>query len=265
MRKRVKNVLDFVGRIQKEEVNRSKRAETLGIDSKPLHSKRKRKAKSKSKGEMDLHKEVSEASVNGDINPRANGNGLPVLEGSQMNGETEEVDADEDEDDEEQDVTGPVERLSTRSGLTSSQLLENLTRDLINFQETWIMGGFVTPVPTASATLPSHVGEHPLSSLARQVALAMEDEDDGEEQGDEPMPQESPSNVEEAVRTQVTLDTESIIVDGSEPISAGKPTLEVAEEPMDVYREGAVDAIVTAPEEVGVPGTFQGGAIEVDS
>lgn len=111
IRKRVRNLLDYVGRVQVEEGKRKERAKVLGIKI-------------------------------GSLSPPSR---------LHMQGDSSAVDEDNT-----MDVDGPMEaREVKRDFRSSSELLGDLTRDLIACQETFAQGGFASPFQPSIPNFPS--------------------------------------------------------------------------------------------------------------
>ncbi|ORY24281.1 hypothetical protein BCR39DRAFT_325129 [Naematelia encephala] len=163
VRKRVRHVLEYVGRVQQDEAKRHERAKLIGIDIKPL---------SKHDNELEPLDDV---------------------------------------------LKGP----------TSAQLLDELTRDLITFQESFVQGMFASPLPPSVAAFNTPT----LPSLG--FVSAREDTDGGAERqdGNQVENGEESQDREEALNRNVEL----------EHVEKG--------DEVDVYREGMVGVIITEPEE----------------
>jgi hypothetical protein len=221
---------------------------------------------------------------------------------------------------EEKDQEQTPKAVDTATGPTSAQLLDDLTRDLIAFQETWAAGGFLSPVPPPSATFPTTNGDFPSSGLAKSIVPepseaegSVVEGNDGEDESAEEVaereraPEEGMADVvdrtvqgssdreaapietgkdqnqdqevntqqdggpgedapeeergvsqgdeqeQEVVVDKAEADEEDFVPelqDVPEAEGADAPTVqEVADEPVDVYREGQVGVIVAEPAE----------------
>lgn len=126
MRKRVRNLLDYVRRVQVEEGKRKERARILGIEVKPLP---------KPAIELEPEPEVDE---NGDST-------MDPLPAPAPNSE---------------DGTDPV-----LPGRTSAELMDDLSRDLVTFQEDFAAGMFATPLQLSTATFGVGSGGRGLSPV----------------------------------------------------------------------------------------------------
>ena len=285
MRKRVKNVLEYVGRVQIEEGKRRERAETLGIDAKPLPIKVKRKAVQREEiaDSVNVNGQVSardDVEMEEAIEPPATENG----EGSETLADKEHS-ADEQEPPEgqiekEEDAEELVEKITTRKGPTSGQLLDELTRDLIAFQETWAAGGFATPVPPWSTTFSNgngngnSNGDYPSSGLAREFGASEIGDEEGDGVGEEEREEKGErgdglEGDEGGAQTALGLgitngDADGGMAGGGEATSGSEVTrtaeddgsaempegeekqvIKVTEEPVDVYREGEILKVVS--------------------
>ncbi|WWD18550.1 hypothetical protein CI109_103003 [Kwoniella shandongensis] len=161
MKKRVRNVLEYVGRVQLEEGKRHERAKLLGIDV----------------------------------------NRLPKI-----------------------DNDGDVSMESP----AASQLMDELTRDLIAFQESFASNGFASPMPPAIATFTNGNGH--TEGMSAPPTPAMVDTST------------VPTSVDGSIDVQP-------LAEAQQPVTKGV-TIEDAEkgEELDVYREGIVDKVITTGE-----------------
>lgn len=331
MRKRVRNVLEYVGRVQGEEAKRKERAATLGIVVEPLPAKAKKQVDGASEGDNGKGEDGGGHTIDeeGDVEmtdaqeeSASRGEGVTAVvpaNGEAADPELERPEqAQERKEEDEEQTSKAVKAVDTATGPTSAQLLDDLTRDLIAFQETWAAGGFLSPVPPPSATFPTTNGDFPSSGLAKSIVpepseaegsvvegnvgedeLAQEvaERETAQEEGvtedvdrtvqgsteGDAAPNEAGTdqNQEQEVDTQrdgapgedapeeeraveqeqeqevvvddVEADQEDLVPelqDVPEAEGADAPTLEeVADEPVDVYREGQVGMIVAEPAE----------------
>ena len=183
MKKRVRNMLEYVGRVRQEETKRKERAEMIGID-------------------VGM---------------------LPRLEQTDQGG---------DEMLESEEEKRPT--ITVDNGPTSTVLMDELTRDLIAFQEAFAAGTFTSDVVVPSLA-PSSQPPTPALASATTMDGAQGDGMDGDkvevdEQVEETQGGKGDANVEEA--------------------TVGGATAEEAPEAVDVYRKGHVSEVVTRPEEV---------------
>jgi len=185
VRKRVRNILDYVGRVRLEEEKRRKRAGMLGIDPDPL----------------PRVKRVS-----------AEDDGSPEVERMEVDNEIPEHDV--------QDTP------------SSTQILDEIERDIIAFQETVQTGlnGYSSPMPSS---LPNFTHRTWLPSTPSLLGM---------HQNGSPTPvteTSKPNGFDDpAVNGKLEIETEMVMpAEGGEmvPVQAGPE--------IDVYREGVVDKI----------------------
>ncbi|WVQ96437.1 hypothetical protein IAU59_003542 [Kwoniella sp. CBS 9459] len=206
MKKRVRNVLEYVGRVQVEEGKRQERAKLLGISA------------------------VTERSKSTDG-------------AAQVDGEGDITMSDEN----------PAARNTSTSGSGSTplpeptksmQLMDELTRDLIAFQESFTSNGFASPMPPSapfsSSGTSASIASHHLNGSANTTdglsvpptpILAME-------------PKVPISPAVQVPEVTTTKDKEGTIQQGESEVPVA--------EGLDVYREGLVRTVITAGEEVEV-------------
>jgi hypothetical protein len=118
IKKRVRNMLEYVGRVQKEEVKRKERAELMGIDTSALPKPRR----VNKEGEVmeDVQEEPNGMAVEGQEPVSLEGGG------GRSRGSREPT-------------------IRAGHGPDSIALMDELTRDLIAFQESLNLGGLGTP------------------------------------------------------------------------------------------------------------------------
>lgn len=174
---------------------------------------------------------------------------------------------------------------STSTGPSASQLMAELTADLLDFQETWARGGFAhldgsgpawggfSPIPPSSATFAQPGSGWPTSGLAKGVVGPDGDNDDGCEaevevpsaEGDVDEAESGPKDE----RGEEEGGTGENPAEGVTPHSATPmdPTL-LADEPimteqtfhpLEVYREGMVAKVVATQAEVEAAEVIAGG------
>ncbi|WRT67862.1 uncharacterized protein IL334_004836 [Kwoniella shivajii] len=213
MRKRVRNVLEYVGRIQIEEGKRQQRAKLLGININSKFTSTKSIQK-----ENDMGVDVG-IDMDGDIEmnqePTSTGDGIKTVEDSTT---TENENQDENGIDNHQGV--------------SIQLMDELTRDLIGFQESFSSNGntingngfgFASPMTLSNSTF-----------------------------GNNRVPPTPTLPADPSIPT-VTVPhepTEVITEDTNPAIQIGNVESEDLKG-MDVYRQGIVNTVVTSEEEKG--------------
>ena len=177
IRKRVRNVLEYVGRVQVEEGKRKERAKILGIELLPLPAN--------PMSETDGEAVSGDGEETGDL-------GEAVLE-----------------------IADPRPEYPS-----AAQLMDELTRDLIDYQEKLARGGFAPACPPTKSKTPDLLPITPISALGRTSRPGTE-ADTGE-----PVAQgESVDKVEEDERGG---GVERADQDGG----------------LDVYREGRIDLVV---------------------
>ncbi|KAK8858658.1 hypothetical protein IAR55_002887 [Kwoniella newhampshirensis] len=185
MKKRVRNVLAYVGRVQIEEGKRQERAKLLGIDI----------------------------------------SNLPKIKFDE--------DVTMDHDQEEQPHSNAASAFAPTNLTKSMQLMDELTRDLIAFQESFASNGFASPMPPAVATFSNGNGNNDGFSAPPTPVLIDTST--------------VPTSVE--VEGMVESSLQPMIVEGEALQSVAKDgvVIEDAEksEKLDVYREGVVDQVVT--------------------
>ncbi|KAL1413061.1 Histone deacetylase complex subunit [Vanrija albida] len=245
MRKRVRNVLEYVGRVQIEETKRGDRAKQIGIPETlaprprlpPLSEERYGKGKGKY---------------------------APIPE------PVEDADGDVSMTDAE-----PVARSPTPPPPTAAQLLEELTADLIAFQEAFHTGdfeslSFVTPARQPSADVPAAAASASSSAGSVAPSAAAEPEQAAEANGDaeieaeaeapadagsmdgEEVPRELP---QEDTPQAAAVDGDAEMADAEEPLPAAPaaedkllPPPPLAEEGQLLEEPSGETAIVSATE-----------------
>jgi hypothetical protein len=117
IRKRVRNMLEYVSKVQSEEAKRKQRAEMIGIDIRSLG----KAIRVNKDGEEDPEDDLTEP-----VLP------LPDVDGMEISHESEET-----------PVSRPPRQsaLGYANGITSDMLMDDLMRDLIAFQESFATGG----------------------------------------------------------------------------------------------------------------------------
>ncbi|OCF37237.1 hypothetical protein I317_00038 [Kwoniella heveanensis CBS 569] len=200
MKKRVRNVLEYVGRVQVEEGKRQERAKLLGIEIKTAKPS----------------DQAAHVDGEGDINMSA---ADPIGEKTSGSGST------------------PLPE-STKS----MQLMDELTRDLIAFQESFTSNGFASPMPPSA----------PFSSSASSAAVPLHFVN-GNGNGSVSMPPTPILPADDPVLSaaETVLQVDGSLEDKQRTIQQGETEVPVAEG-LDVYREGLVRTVVTAGEEVAV-------------
>ncbi|WVF68917.1 hypothetical protein IAT40_003691 [Kwoniella sp. CBS 6097] len=209
MKKRVRNVLEYVGRVQVEEGKRQERAKLLGIDT----------------NQSEPSDQAADAHVDceGDV---------------AMSDETPVV----------------VNKSTSGSGSTplpeptkSMRLMDELTRDLIAFQESFTSNGFASPMPPSaafsssgtSATIPSHYLNGNVNG-------------NGNGHGSVSIPPTPTLPADPIVPVAETVQDPEVISEGKQgTIQQGESEVPIGEG-LDVYREGLVRTVITAGEEVEV-------------
>ncbi|WWC88464.1 uncharacterized protein L201_003375 [Kwoniella dendrophila CBS 6074] len=241
MKKRVRNVLEYVGRVQIEEGKRQERARLLGIKN------------------IKLKTTETDGTVNVNV----------------------DVDGDVNMDEQPKDVEANINITTNDSPMPeqtkSMQLMDELTRDLINFQECFNSNGFTSPIPPTTATFSngSGIGLPPTPSLPTESTLPAP----AVIPTPTPITIPTPVPVEVASTdldaapipsTEVRTDTESVntlkegILEGIEilPLSEPQPEIiskEIIEgEGLDVYKQGIVNTVITTEEEKEVAEKVEG-------
>ncbi|OCF72860.1 hypothetical protein I204_06089 [Kwoniella mangroviensis CBS 8886] len=185
MKKRVRNVLEYVGRVQVEEGKRQERARLLGIK---------------------LTK-VKSAAVDGDLYGDVN------------------MEEEPQRPEEEGKTSSPMPEQTK-----SMQLMDELTQDLINFQESFNSSGngngYASPMPLTTSTFSN--GNGGIDSVPPTPTLP----------NDPTVSQLSVPTT--AVPSEVTTEAEAEL--------SGKNVLKQGEG-MDVYRQGIVSTVITTEEE----------------
>jgi hypothetical protein len=148
IRKRVRSMLDYVSKAQTGEEKRLERSKVLGIVVTPLPRKKdKGKAIGKGVGDQDQ----PEAGLNGDEAGSSSGSGRdnPDIENSH-DVIQQDKDVDMDVDFSAENGARSPSPLPPR---TSAELMEELTRDLIAFQEMYLSNTSNTPLPAQIPTV----------------------------------------------------------------------------------------------------------------
>lgn len=219
MRKRVRSILDYVTKIQGTDEKRLERNRTLGIVVKPLPRK---------PGSAD--QDLAEA---GGINGAAevvDGDG-DVTMGSTTDDQPPASEAVPPHD-QDSTVAAPTGQADSSTRRSSADLMEELTRDLLAFQETFAANGVVSPMPPPIATFePSlSIPVPDLEPEAENVAEMSEAADHLAEPIDAPPAAQDEPDVSNTVEETETV-TERIPEDQA----------------VEVYREGQVDQVVSQP------------------
>lgn len=295
MRKRVRVILDYVYKIQSNDVKRAERMKELGIvvTSLPRKPKSKGKEKDEASGddqgdtEQDVNADgtrqvtVAESETpmetdhEGDI--AMNGD-IPHPAGEK---EIEPTAAPPVKKDEKEQTPEPPVR-------TSTELMEELVRDLLAFQDTFSANGLVTPmpppVPTFDQALPIPIPE-PIAvpDLDVEAGSNIPDSDIGTVPPTastvaEPINTETSTEIAVEMGPEPTMESadlapaDTIDATDTTPASASAPAPAPISQPppreigtqlemdtlleqipdemsLDVYREGTVDQVVTGPEE----------------
>lgn len=202
MRKRVRSILEYVSKIQGTEEKRIERNTTLGIVVKPLPPKTKVSPKAKSKSKLKDPEQDAEGDVDMDMDVDE--------QGQEQEQEQDTADADGDDTTAEPDATAPA------PAQTSTELMEELTRDLLAFQETFASGanGLISPMPPAVPAF-----EAPLSIPV-------------------PIPDSAP---------ETDIAAEAAMPDAPVPVPEPEETQDTTTTGLDVYREGTVDKVLENP------------------
>lgn len=156
IRKRVRSMLDYVAKVQGADEKRIERNKALGIVVKPLPKKVKAKESSNDSGEADTvehngGEEDGQAGGDGDIETDA-----PDAEAGPSNTNTD-INPTGDAVESSDPPASPPPRSST-------ELMEELTRELLAFQETFVVpNGYSSPMPPPMPTF-----EQPLAIPATE-------------------------------------------------------------------------------------------------
>jgi hypothetical protein len=274
MRKRVRNVLEYIGRVQVEEGKRLERAKALGIEVKPLPPKARKQKEKVGETEAEKVKMGDEEGdvVMGESTVEAGPTVLGIAEEPGANrAQSPTAQSKEGDDPEEEEP-----KITSTTRPTSAQLLDELTRDLIAFQDTWAAGGFLSPLPPSSAVFAGANGDWPSSRLAKSVGAGQDDGQDQQDQegGDGEVMGGVTVHEGQAVENRVPDRDEAVVGgddssgeaiakdDGAEEAGTGRQlegpvTLDAAregegvgrfaEEPVDVYGEGEMSQVVAQP------------------
>ncbi|WWC62671.1 uncharacterized protein I303_105268 [Kwoniella dejecticola CBS 10117] len=220
MKKRARNVLEYVGRIQMEEGKRQERARLLGI------------------------KVIKPTSVS-------------------------EVGKDQDQDqDGDVNMDQPLEGETVQATSTlplpdqtkSMQLMDELTRDLINFQESFnhngISNGYASPVPPTTSTFsgtgislpPTPVLPSAMAQSQSQGVVESKAEIEAEAEAGPPQGSVAPSPLAEKL-----VEPEETVKGITTDTATENATAEIIEgEGLDVYRQGVTKTVITTEAEKDV-------------
>ena len=279
MRKRVRVMLDYVYKIQSNDEKRIERMKSLGIVVTPLPRKSKSKGKEKEEEEAtgDIEQDDHHADGTRQAGERGQETETEIDQDGDiaMNGDAPPPDAEKapaaaEKEDEKPETPEPPAR-------TSTELMEELVRDLLAFQDTFSANGVVTPmpppIPTFDQALPIPIPE--------PIAVPDSDVEIGSNVPDSDIGTVPPtaSTVAESVNTETVTESANSKMESTDPIlestqradpapaeaaSIAQPELreigtqlemdtlleQIPDEmSLDVYREGAVDQVITEPEE----------------
>lgn len=233
MRKRVRSILEYVSKVQGTEEKRIERNKTLGVVVTPLP---KKATPAEDKEDQNIHDPVD---ADGDITMEP-----PVADTAR---------------EKTSDDTTTIKEVETNTTTRSStELMEELTRDLLAFQETFAANGIVSPMPPPIATfdpplslpVPDVQPDHePKAEVGLGIDIAdpkLQIPDGAATEVSLPLSSEAdplatlPDEEPEALPSEsvLTADPQAGVVDHLDPKDA-----------LDVYRTGQVDAVISQPEE----------------
>lgn len=211
MRKRVRHMLEYVGKVQVEERKRAERAATIGIVVKPVKPNVRSPA------------------------PPPDGDDEHVADNIDPP-EHDDMDAEEDH-------------------RTAAQLMDELTQDLLAFQETYAVNGFASPLPPPISTFET---QHVPSMLSAATVTTMDLD------GLPSASTETSGNADDS-QTGPHVADEPMMPNGhaQQAAAGGEGMIETTIESMDVYREGEVHKVIVQEHEQEVADLVEKERMEV--